>query len=145
MCSPSGHPRLGWVCFFIRFGEMSQEWMLCSEWVPSEWESKQLIKTSNNPQVIHTIPVHQLTSREDKSWNKSIVKTFVTKYDSIINNNASSSEKVFLVWAGDNLHRSTAFTRQNSCKQICGWILMWETTGMHFFTARKRYYDSYLS
>ncbi len=24
---------------------MSQ-WMLCSEWVPSEWESKQLIKTS---------------------------------------------------------------------------------------------------
>ncbi len=22
VCSPSGHPRLGWVCFFIRFGEM---------------------------------------------------------------------------------------------------------------------------
>ncbi len=25
---------------------VSQQWMLCSEWVPSEWESKQLIKTS---------------------------------------------------------------------------------------------------
>ncbi len=25
---------------------LSQQWMLCSEWVPSEWESKQLIKTS---------------------------------------------------------------------------------------------------
>ncbi len=23
-----------------------QQWILCSEWVPSEWESKQLIKTS---------------------------------------------------------------------------------------------------
>ncbi len=22
MCSPSGHPRCRWVCFFIRFGEM---------------------------------------------------------------------------------------------------------------------------
>ncbi len=40
-----------WVCFFIRFGKcsiasVSQQWMLCSEWVPSEWESKQLIKSS---------------------------------------------------------------------------------------------------
>ncbi len=25
---------------------LAQQWMLCSEWVPSEWESKQLIKTS---------------------------------------------------------------------------------------------------
>ncbi len=43
---------------------LAQQWILCSEWVPSEWESKQLIKTS---QVIHTTPVHQLTSWEDKS------------------------------------------------------------------------------
>ncbi len=50
----SGRPRLGWVCVFIRFGEMclsngcsavngcrknESQWMLCSEWVPSEWES----------------------------------------------------------------------------------------------------------
>ncbi len=25
---------------------LAHQWMLCSEWVPSEWESKQLIKTS---------------------------------------------------------------------------------------------------
>ncbi len=25
---------------------IAQQWILCSEWVPSEWESKQLIKTS---------------------------------------------------------------------------------------------------
>ncbi len=60
MCSPSGHTRLGWVCFFIRFGAMSQQRMLCSEWVPSEWESDKHIT------IIHTTPVHQLTSGEDK-------------------------------------------------------------------------------
>ncbi len=25
---------------------LAHQWMLCSEWVPSEWESKQLIKTA---------------------------------------------------------------------------------------------------
>ncbi len=49
----------------------------CSEWVPSAWESKLLKKKHhNNPQVICTIPVQQLTS-----WvlvvNKSIIKTFL--------------------------------------------------------------------
>ncbi len=52
--------------------------IICSEWVPSEWESKQLIKHHNNIQVIHTTPVHQLTSCETKSCmfvrNKSIIK-----------------------------------------------------------------------
>ncbi len=48
-----------------RFGEFSitslaHQWILCSEWVPSE--SKQLKKHHNNPQVIHTTPVHQLMS-----------------------------------------------------------------------------------
>ncbi len=51
--SPSGHPRCRWVCFFIgtdlgKFSitSLAHQWILCSEWVPSEWESKQLIKTS---------------------------------------------------------------------------------------------------
>ncbi len=59
MYSPSGHPWCRWVSIFIRFGEI-----LCSEWVPSEWESKQLIKLS---QVTHTTPVHQLMSCEPNS------------------------------------------------------------------------------
>ncbi len=33
-----------------------------------------------------------------------------------------------------------AFTRQNSSKLICGWILMWETTGDALFHRRKSYY-----
>ncbi len=39
--------------FFIRrdlekfsITSLAYQWILCSEWVPSEWESKQLIKTS---------------------------------------------------------------------------------------------------
>ncbi len=49
--SPSGQ-RL--VCFFIwtdleKFSItlLAHQWILCSEWVPSQWESKQLIKTSH--------------------------------------------------------------------------------------------------
>ncbi len=51
--STSGHQRFRWVCFFMRtdlekysITSLAHQWMLCSEWVPSEWESKQLIKTS---------------------------------------------------------------------------------------------------
>ncbi len=55
MYSLSGHPRCRWVCFFIwtdlekcSITAVAHQWILCSEWVPSEWESKQLIKTSQN-------------------------------------------------------------------------------------------------
>ncbi len=64
------------------------QWILCSEWVPSEWESKH-----KNITIIHTTPVHQLTSWENKYWNKSIIKMLFTanrcfrlKYESIIHN-----------------------------------------------------------
>ncbi len=42
-----------------------------------------------------------------------------------------------------NLHRSSHLqekTVQNSSKQICGWILMWETTGDGPFHCRKHCY-----
>ncbi len=34
----------------ISITSLAHQWILCSEWVPSEWESKQLIK---NITVIH--------------------------------------------------------------------------------------------
>ncbi len=38
------------------------------------------VQTSDkNITIIHTTPVHQLTSGEDKSWNKSSIKMFLTK------------------------------------------------------------------
>ncbi len=46
---------------------LAHQWILCCEWVPSEWESRELIKTSLQ-EVIQTTPVHQLTYSEAKSW-----------------------------------------------------------------------------
>ncbi len=69
---------------------VSQQWILCSEWVPSKW-----VQTADkNITIIHNTPVHQLTSWEDKRWNKSI-KTLLTKIR--VHNNSSSSEKVHLL------------------------------------------------
>ncbi len=55
MCSPSGHPRCGWVCFFIRFGEI-KHYITCSPMDPQQWmgavrmrvqtDKTELIKTS---------------------------------------------------------------------------------------------------
>ncbi len=52
--SSSGRPVCRWVCFFMgtdleKFSitSLAHQWILYSEWVPSEWESKELIlKTS---------------------------------------------------------------------------------------------------
>ncbi len=52
------------LCLFLRQiwrnASVSQQPVLCSEWVPSEWESDKHIT------VIHTTPVHQLMSWEAK-------------------------------------------------------------------------------
>ncbi len=48
--SPSGHPRCRWVCSSSEqiwrnsITSLAHQWILCSEWVPSEWESKQLFE-----------------------------------------------------------------------------------------------------
>ncbi len=87
-----------------------------SEWVPSEWES------DKNITIIHSTPVHQLTSGEDKSWNKSIIKSFLTsnlKYKSIIHNKhihknilpKSNSWLTGVVW----LHFCKSDEETNSC------------------------------
>ncbi len=45
-----------------QISSVSQQWMLCSEWVPSEWESKQLIKHHNNPH--HSSPSVNIWRRQ---------------------------------------------------------------------------------
>ncbi len=80
---PSGHQRSWWVRFFIRFVEMSPQWMLCSEWVLSEWEPDKSITIIHSP------------SANIRSWNKSSIKTFLTKIR--VHNSFSSSDKVHLL------------------------------------------------
>ncbi len=76
MCSPSVHLRSGWVCFFIRFVEMCLCISVSAMEVNGCRQNESLIQTS---QVIHSTPVHQLTSGEDKRWDKSNIKTFLTQ------------------------------------------------------------------
>ncbi len=76
-----------WVCLFIWTNlekfcitSLAHQWILCSEWVPSEWESKQLIKpsqksttndynlTSCKVKRIHVCLTHHFFSPEFPSW-----------------------------------------------------------------------------
>ncbi len=100
-----------------------------------------------NITIIHT-PVHQLMPCEAKICvlvrNKSIIKMFLTsnhcfqlKYKSSIHNTAFSSKKSSYLnreKSAQIKHRLQAKTVQNSFKQICDWILMWEATGDGLFT-----------
>ncbi len=104
MYSPSGHPRCRWMCFFFRFWEMCH-CITCLPMNPLQWMGavRMRVQTADkNITIIHTTPVHQLTSGEKKSCvfikNKYIIKIFLTlrfwsKYKSIIHNNASYSKK----------------------------------------------------
>ncbi len=145
-----------WVYFFIRtdLGKyiitlLDHHCIICSEWVPSEWESKQEIKHCNYPQVIHTTQVHQLMFCELKSsmfvvhkfikYFKTSNHCFWIKYESSIHNIALSSEVV--------LFTSTKRVKNHS-NQICWWILMWEDIGGWTFSLEEAFLcikNSYLS
>ncbi len=79
------------------FTSLADKWILCSEWVPSEWEYKRLIKHHINPQFTSiTILWNEKLFVRNKSINISRTSnhSFRLKYQSIIHNNTSSSEKV---------------------------------------------------
>ncbi len=87
MLSVSGHPRCRQV-FFSLIGTdlekyiittLAHQWILCSEWVPSEW-----VQTADKNL---TIPDNQLTSSSEKLnlRNKCIIKGFLTLKRHLIN------------------------------------------------------------
>ncbi len=102
MYSSSGHSIFRWVCFFIRtdlkkcvIPYLAHHWILCSEWVPSEWESKQLIKhqSTSNPHPCSP-SVNVLWSQNLCVCEKQIQNCcFWLKYDPSIHNMTFSSEK----------------------------------------------------
>ncbi len=128
MYSSSSHSRCRLVCFFIRtdleklsITSLAPQWILCSEWVPSEWESKQLIY---NPQEF-------IKSCEVKNWvfvrNKSIEICFRF-------NIAFFNEKV--AWIRREICTEQAlFTRQKQSK-----VVLNQYTRDGLFHWRKRYY-----
>ncbi len=99
--------------------------MLCSEWVPSEWESDKNITIIHSPSVI--------TAWEDK---RCVCETLLPsdhclqlKYRSTV----LDQER--------NLHRSSTIYKLKQSKTAdWGRILMWETTGDGLFLWKKSYY-----
>ncbi len=94
----SVHLRSGWVCFFIRFVEMclciSVSAMDALQWMGAV---RMRVQTADkNITIIHTTPVHQLTSGEDKSSNKSSIKTLLTSNHCLFR--AVLSCKRCLIW-----------------------------------------------
>ncbi len=56
------------------------QWILCSEWVPSEW-----VQTADkNIRVIHITPVHQLTSCEVKKKHVFVRKSIKLFLNSVL-------------------------------------------------------------
>ncbi len=86
--------------------------IFCSEWVPSEWE----FKHHNNPQEIHTTPVHELISCEAKSYmfirNKPSFSHFYFK-PSLLQNSKNCFGLFLLVYGAWSVHISLLIqTRQ---------------------------------
>ncbi len=76
MYSSSEHPGCKQACLFIgsvleKFSvtSLAHQWILCSEWVPSEWEFKQLIKTSQQS----TSKPHNSSPSINVLWSKNLV------------------------------------------------------------------------
>ncbi len=101
MCLTSSHLRCKCVYFF--FGT-DLEKFICSEWVPSEWEFKQL----KHHKAIDSTPVHKITSCEAKSC------MFVT-YKSIINDINFKSLFLAKIWV---LYPWFAFSSKKKNKVI---------------------------
>ncbi len=90
---------------------VSHQWMLCSEWVPSEWES------DKNITITHTTPVHQFMSCEVKNCvfirNKSLI--FKTVWLSWIVNSAwSFSPENAILWIDLYFIQEQSFEVQNA-------------------------------
>ncbi len=98
---------------------LAHQWIICSEWVPSEWESKLLIRT-----------LQSYVFKINKSIKifLALIRCFWPKYQSIIHNNASSSETVhFLVSSHIKIHQHIClglFFTVFICKQwfICAYF-----------------------
>ncbi len=54
----------------------SQQWMLCSEWVPSEWESEELLWTCIGVKNVLMLDLFQLLSSPDDNWWTGVLWCF---------------------------------------------------------------------
>ncbi len=128
--SPSDHPRCRLVFLHqiwrkVAFKSLAHQWMLCSEWVPSKWESKQLIKHHNNPQVIHLISIRLfLDSHSDGThslqsihwWASDLNATFLQTW---------WRNKLIFILDSIRVHTFSA--------NVHFWVKSWDCTALHVF------------
>ncbi len=121
--------------------QLAHQCILCSEWVPSEWESKQLIKHHNNPH----------DSRPSVLWSDNLcvckkqihhLDCFWLKYESSIQNIVFFfSEKVSSESGEKYAQITSSIYKQKQSKTNCGfWCERKTEDGFFFFSWRKRYY-----
>ncbi len=121
MYSTSGHPRCRWVCFFIRtdldkfcITSLAHQWIFCSEWVPSEWESKQLIKT------LHKSLIDGL---------RSIIMYYCDVFISCLDSRSNGTHSLHRIhlWASDvmlNFSKSVPMKKQSIHFSLLGKVLL---------------------
>ncbi len=123
------------VCLFrtdlekFSITSLAHRWILCSEWLPSEWESKQLLNASQRS----TSNPHDSISSINVLWSEKLCvfkfkPLLMAKYEFSIYKNAFSSENVVSSESEEKYanikHCLQAKTVKNA-KQTCWWIFMW--------------------
>ncbi len=120
MYSLSGHPRCRGVYFFIRLGEMLRLWWICSAMDALQWMRDQT--ADKNITIIHTTPVHQLTSWEEKAMFVHSSLCFFTLnfflVMSSIHNIALSNEKVVLSDSGEKYAQINYWLQMKAVQNI---------------------------
>ncbi len=124
---------------------LANQWILCSEWVPSKWESKHPInKHHNNPQVNphHSSPSINILKRKAAfiTKRKSVIKMFLTWNHCLessihyIDFSSESGEKY-------SMHRSSIVYKQKQSKtdlnKYADWFWCERTTGDGLFHWRR--------
>ncbi len=108
---------------------LAHQWILCSDWVPSEWESKQLIKTSKQPTPLQYTNILwceklRVCMKQIYHWGMlTLNHRFWLKQHSIIHYNIPSSEKV----------HSLLSTHIKIHQHFCLKLLMTGTWSVHIY------------
>ncbi len=118
---------------------LAHQWILCSEWVPSEWESKQLINTSHQST---SNPHHSSSSVILRSEKLNICKKQIHDFNfkQLLLTKSPLSITSITSFCSKIIDFEINFEVHDSCKQICRWIWCERTTGDGLFHWRKRHF-----
>ncbi len=113
-----GNPRCGWVCFFMgtdleKFSitSLAHQWILCSEWVPSEWCYCDVFISCLDS---HSDGIHLL---QRIHWWASDVMVNVSKKISHEQTNASTFSANLQFWVNYSFNAVDLFKQPLKCEK----------------------------